>query len=206
VRTMKYRESPKRKKSTAQKQITGYFRDGDIAEEEELDVSLQDKESNEQVARASFSKEGLLAITTLAIFGLVNTGLLISTNVNSSFFEVYGAVVEHLPDGSSNDKDNEVTMIGPRRWGINYYWIPTYVFDKNLMFSDKTTNIEIFQTEKFVTIDEGEKLSKKYGDSYLGSVLIGDVENLARNYDFKEYPYTNMKYNQVPSVVIRANY
>src|SRR5439155_21137515 len=44
----------------------------------------------------------LAIITGIAIFGLISTSMLITTNVNSSFFQVYAFVVQHLPQNGGS--------------------------------------------------------------------------------------------------------
>ena len=56
-------------------------------------------------------------VSGIGIFGLVSTVLLITTNVNNSYFNIYSFIVQHLPDGKnvdgingeSNGKDNNPT-------------------------------------------------------------------------------------------------
>jgi hypothetical protein len=78
-------------------------------------------------------------IFVIGIFGFVSTTLLISTNVNASFFDIYAAILQHMPS-SSNSRivDNSITvyMIGSHWWLWNAVWIPSYVFHKNIDLID----------------------------------------------------------------------
>jgi hypothetical protein len=68
-------------------------------------------------------------ISSIGIFGLIGTTLLITTNVNSSFFDIYSAIVQHLPSPSNSanaDNSTRVTMIGSHWWLWNALWIPKY--------------------------------------------------------------------------------
>jgi hypothetical protein len=181
------------KRSADQKRITSYLGSDDIAPTQIPTFHQQKKNS-----RICF-----LALLALAIFGLENVSMLILTNVNSSFFESYAAIVKHIPDSSdTNDGDDKVTMIAARKWGIYYFWIPKYVFHKDLTYLNEKSK-EIPQTEKVITVDGN--FSKKDAEM-TGAVLIGKVHNIARNYDEEKYPYTNMKYNEMANYEIRANY
>ena len=154
------------------------------------------------------SKAQFLMILTIGVFGLVSTTLLISTDVNSSFYAAYALLIKHLPDkpneNSEGGEDEEkVTVIGPRRWGIYYFWIPKYVFNKDLDFFDYK-DVDASETGNTITFREGQPSSSPRGLET--HVLLAKVENMAREYDFKKYPFNNMKYNQIPSIDIRANY
>ena len=64
-----------------------------------------------------------IIISALGIFGLVSTTLLTSTNVNSSSFEIYAAIVQHMPSSSNRriiDNSTRVTMIGSHWWVSGY--------------------------------------------------------------------------------------
>jgi hypothetical protein len=80
-----------------------------------------------------------IIISAIGIFGLVSTTLLIGTDVNSSFFEVYAAIVQHMPSSSNSriiDNGTTVYMIGSHWWLWNTVWIPSYVFHKNIDLID----------------------------------------------------------------------
>lgn len=50
-----------------------------------------------------------LVVSVFAIFGLVSISMLITINVNSSFFEVYAFIVKYLPDEVKSDGNNSET-------------------------------------------------------------------------------------------------
>ena len=166
-----------------------------------------DVKNHNFIVRFIFSRTSFLITLAISIFGLVNTIILISTDVNSSFFTGYVSLINHLPDtaDSDEDDDNKVTIIGPRRWGIYYYWISKYIFNKDLEFFD-FKDIVSPETKNIITIQEGRRNSNLYQDLGIVPTLLGKVENMARQYDFQVYPYTNMKYNQIPSIQMRSNY
>ena len=148
------------------------------------------------------SRVWIIAVSLIGIFGFVSTAMLISTDVNSSFFDAYTAFVERLPDtGISKAQGDGVTLITSTKWGIYFFWIPKYVFNKNIAFLRDSPD-EIAQTEKTIIIGSGLENQ----DEKIGSTLIGKVNNTARNYDYTKYPYTNMRYNELADIEIRANY
>ena len=166
----------------------------------------RDTKNRNNVLSFIFSKAAFIIISAVAVFGLINTTILISTDVNSSFFSGYASLVRHLPepDDDDNEDENSVKVIGPRRWGAYFFWIPKYVFNKNIEFfdyKDAGTDLGI----NLITIREGQS-STVYEDLNMVPVHLDKVENMARQYNFRAYPYTNMKFNQIPSIEMRAGY
>jgi hypothetical protein len=88
--------------------------------------------------------------SAIGIFGLVSTTLLITTDVNSSYFNIYSFIVQHLPDRkdnggsnntsivdiSSNTNNNKTTILSSHWWIWNSFWISNYIFHKNFDFID----------------------------------------------------------------------
>jgi hypothetical protein len=96
-------------------------------------------------------------VSGIGIFGLVSTALLVTTNVNGQYFNIYSFIVQHLPDRKEDNNSahainsatatgidgtntsNKVTMIG-RHYVRAFYWIPKYVFHKDFYFIDPHFN------------------------------------------------------------------
>jgi hypothetical protein len=146
----------------------------------------------------SANKISMIIISIVGIFGLVITTTLISADINKSFFEAYASFVDYLPQNS------EVTMMAPQKWGIYFLWIPKYIFDKEITFLKDGSN-EIPQTSKIISIGSEHNASAITADSILNKI-IGRVSNTARDYDWNKYPYSNMRYNDLADITIRANY
>jgi hypothetical protein len=66
----------------------------------------------------------------VGIFGLVSTTMLITTNVNASYFNIDSLIVQHIQDNS------RVTIIGSHWWIWNNLWVSQYIFHKNFDFID----------------------------------------------------------------------
>src|SRR5207244_3615218 len=108
-------------------------------------------------------------ISGIGIFGLISTSMLIATNVNSSFFQVYAFVVQHLPQSSgssdssnnndnNNNDNNKVTLLGRHWWVWNTFWISKYVFHKDLVIIDPSFDPDFkipIRTEKILFIGDG---------------------------------------------------
>ena len=146
----------------------------------------------------------VLVFAAVSIFGLTSTILLVTTDVNGSLFEAYAAFVGYLPEDDDNSVDDEVTLNTSVKWGTYFYWIPKYIFNKELIFLDEREN-EIPSTQKVIiirgTTDNDE--DKAVMDSM---VLLGKVNNTARYFDLEKYPYDNMKYNELGYLDVKGNY
>lgn len=83
-------------------------------------------------------------ILPIAFFGLLSTTLLVTSNVTTSYLEVYAFVVQRLLHGGGEDvskknieanpeyTSNATTTLVGNSWTRAYYWIPKYVFDKEV--------------------------------------------------------------------------
>jgi len=150
----------------------------------------------------------LFFLAVIVIFGIVNTSSLIATNVNGSLFEAYAIFVDYLPDDNDADVADGVTLLTAVKWGTYFYWIPKYVFDKDLTFLDEKRffvgSKDAPSTEKIITI--GGKSDEENNEKSNTSILIGRMDNTARHFDYKKYPFSNMKYNEQGNLDIKANY
>ena len=109
-------------------------------------------------------------ILSIVIFGIISSTLLITTNVNSSYLEVYAFVAQHIVQGSQkaihenkqvNEKngarpsgynDGIITLIG-NVWTRGYYWIPKYVFDTDvdiILLPSSVSSPPAIHTEKIL--------------------------------------------------------
>lgn len=124
-------------------------------------------------------------ILSIVIFGMINSTLLITTNVNSSYLEVYAFVVRHQVQESQkanhenkqiNEKnsarpsgynDEKITLIG-NQWTRGYYWIPKYVFDTDvdiILFPSSVSSPPTIHTEKILLkLDNHVLRSQNYNE------------------------------------------
>ena len=170
-----------------------------------------------------------VVILAIGVFGLTNTIMLITTNVTSTYFEVYASIVQYLTNGKSNDRnnnnnnnnndDNVMTMIG-RHWTRGLFWIPRYVYNIDLDFknvdnaNDTPRSIE---TEKVILIvdntikrsmsdNNNDIQNRQQLDIYYHIIPIATFKDKSMHYDHNKYPYASMSENQDTKwVEIRAN-
>jgi hypothetical protein len=103
----------------------------------------------------------------IAFFGLLSTTLLVTSNVTTSYLEVYAFVVQRLLHGGGEDVNkknieanpeymsNATTTLVGNSWSRAYYWIPKYVFDKEveiilLPFSGLSSQPPTIHTDKIL--------------------------------------------------------
>ncbi len=121
-------------------------------------------------------------VLSIAIFGMVSTSLLITTDINSSYLEVYAFVVQQIVhdkdkhnDGDINfDEKAEITLLG-NMWTRGYYWIPKYVFGKDadiiLLPSSRSAPPTIYAEKILLKLDNHILRPSDSNDSELGEYL-----------------------------------
>ena len=88
--------------------------------------------------------------------GLVSTSILITTNLNSSYFQLYSFITNEIADNVEENGNELLTMIGTHRTRV-LLWIPLYVFDmNNVVFRDTDIEFDPFtepiKTKKIIFI------------------------------------------------------
>ena len=163
-------------------------------------------------------------IAGIGIFGLVSTIMLITINLNSTYFAISSAIVQHLISNYDNNvaQNNEVgelsnqVVVGQRHWGIHYSWIPQYVYHRNFDFLP-LKDIEALQHEKVLLILDKRLKSMILGEddeSYIKKLqsLYNDTNarskyNDKQYHDRNAYPYTSLHQNRrVDIMELRTNY
>lgn len=160
-------------------------------------------------------------ISGIGLFGLVSTALLISTNVNSSFFDIYAAIMQHS-DNSNTTDNGKVTMIGSHWWLWSSYWIPSYVFHKNIAFIDphfdpffrqplESKKILFIADQSFrdqtlsrnlfvLTVSNGGFHIERLKSLYRNTATVASVVDNLGPYDSTKFPYTS-----IPVMILLEN-
>jgi hypothetical protein len=170
-------------------------------------------------------------VAAIGIFGLINTTILITTNVTSSYFKAAEFIAQSLPVHNGTNS-NKVLVTG----GVGlatFTWIPAYVLGMNhdfrmlhILFSDDFIPTEatkaLFVVDRpfYNTMTALMNIQRSYD---LGSLLrILKIYNTTKTtatftgnadtYDTNIYPYFSMKFNNqlTPSgpdrIEVRANF
>src|SRR5918999_737821 len=171
-----------------------------------------------------------VVILAIGVFGLTNTIMLITTNVTSTYFEVYASIVQYLTNGKSNDRnnnnnnnnnndDNVMTMIG-RHWTRGLFWIPRYVYNIDLDFKNVDNANDMprsIETEKVILLvdntikrsmsdNNNDMQNRQQLNIYYHTIPIATFKDKSMHYDHNKYPYASMSENQDTKwVEIRAN-
>jgi hypothetical protein len=160
-------------------------------------------------------RKRLSIVAALAIItsGFVSTTILITDNISSSYFELYGFIVERL---ASNDDSsfNKVALIGPD-WAQSFLWIPQYVFDNDVNFVKFATS-KVISGEKVLFIIDPEfnrgikSLNEQISGLHQSSQKIVEFKEKTRDYPRNIYPYTNLAEKAgntgIGKVELRANF
>jgi Alg9-like mannosyltransferase family len=155
-----------------------------------------------------------IRIAVIGIFGICSITMLITLNMNSSYYQALAFVLSNLPDGNTNSSGvnpaDKVTVIG----NPQYFWIPEFVFNK--IFDAKNYYSKTpFKTDKYLMIiDSGfVKILNRDNSSRL-NLAYNATHNLARfeqnftgNMDINKYPYTNLRLSpETRFIELRSNY
>jgi hypothetical protein len=155
-----------------------------------------------------------ITISGIAIFGLVSTIMVITTNINSSFFEVSAFVAQKVSDNSSSnnnssagvrDSNNDVILLGPHPvW--SFFWIPKYVLNENFDFrmvdaqhglrkNIKDAKVILISDNRFVRTISKDVLKQPFANLrtvYSNTNPIATFQVKPFPYDATKYPYTNL--------------
>jgi len=98
----------------------------------------------------------------ISLFGVVIMTLLITSDVNSSYYRIYGSIASSIPTTSnSNENNSNVTLVGSHWWVWNSYWITEYIlgkhhelvdphFDPNFKLPLTTKNVIFVEDNEFL--------------------------------------------------------
>lgn len=155
-----------------------------------------------------------IRIAVIGIFGICSITMLITLNMNSTYYQALAFVLSNLPDSNSNatslNPANKVTLIG----NPQYFWIPEFVFNKTFdakNFYSKTP----FKTDKYMMIidsgfvrilnaDNSSRLNLAYNATHN---LARFEQNITGGTDVNKYPFTNLRLSpETRFIELRSNY
>jgi hypothetical protein len=151
------------------------------------------------------------------VVGLTNSLMLITTNLNSSYFELVSLVSRHLPDRISKDNidnnfnhysNNTVTLVGPNG-GWSFFWLVKYVLDRDVDYEWFERGVDYIKgpikSEKFLLMVDRETRYAVFFTNSSNEQHVSQVKTLFSNsspldyffgdtlrYDLNKYPYTNI--------------
>jgi hypothetical protein len=187
-------------KKYIQQRITKYFSPSDYSHGKFHHVIIVDRTKEILLRLFLPSTLPFTIISIIGIFGLISTIMLITMNLNSSYFDIYAFVVKNVANSSnnSNDYQNRVSLLGDNR----YFWIPNYVFHKNHYYRDigfGSIGVEPINTKKFIlVVDEGSKshFEREWKKIYNSTLPIAQIKRNMNAYDhLNHYPYTSLAEN-----------
>jgi hypothetical protein len=151
-------------------------------------------------------------LSSIVVFGLTSTTLLIVTDVTSAQIESAAYVARYLDQTKDGAAGNPTVVSNPI-----YSWIFKYVFDKDHIFSDyrdmlyfpvdtAKSRVLLIADPRF-TLDIGNEDNQLLHELYSNTSTIATFKGKVTNFDLGLYPYTSMIENYEGSeVAIRLNY
>ena len=145
----------------------------------------------------------IVILSSITIFGLISTTLLISTNVTSAQLESAAYVVGYLKNGSAE----RLTVVS----NPIYSWMLEYVFKKGHILSDYRdllypsirdgkSKILLIDDPRF-KLDIGNADSRLLETLYRNTSTIAKFQGQVNKFDLGLYPYTSMAVNYEGSEV-----
>lgn len=150
-------------------------------------------------------------LSSVIVFGVISTTLLIVTDVTSAQIESAAYVARYL-DGRGDGATGNPTVIS----NPVYSWIFKYVFDKDHIFSDyrdmlyfpvdtAESRVLLIDDPRF-KLDIGNEDNELLHELYSNTSTIATFKGEVTNFDLGLYPYTSMIENYEGSeVAIRIN-
>jgi hypothetical protein len=150
-------------------------------------------------------------LSSIVVFGLTSTTLLIVTDVTSAQIESAACVARYLDQMEDGAAGNPTVVSNPI-----YSWIFKYVFDKDYIFSDyrdmlyfpvdtAKSRVLLIADPRF-TLDIGNEDNQLLHELYSNTSTIATFKGKVTNFDLGLYPYTSMIENYEGSeVAIRLN-
>jgi hypothetical protein len=150
-------------------------------------------------------------LSSIVVFGLTSTTLLIVTDVTSAQIESAAYVARYLDQTEDGAAGNLTVVSNPI-----YSWIFKYVFDKEHVFSDyrdmlyspvdtAKSRVLLIADPRF-TLDIGNEDNQLLHELYSNTSTIATFKGKVTNFDLGLYPYTSMIENYEGSeVAIRLN-
>jgi hypothetical protein len=153
----------------------------------------------------------IITISGIAIFGLISTIMLITTDINSSFFEVSAFVAQKLSSNNTNSENSgtgnngNVLLLGPHPvWG--FLWIPKYVLNENFDFrmvdaqhgltkNIKNAKVIMISDSRFARTISKDVLKQSLANLrtiYLNTNPEATFQIKRFPYDATKYPYINL--------------
>jgi hypothetical protein len=160
-------------------------------------------------------------ISSIVLFALINTTMLISLELNSNYYKAVSFLVEQIPTSGDNaenrsevrNHNNELTIIS----SPEYLWIPQSIFNKSFethsYYSNKAIKADRFIMmidDRFLSIldDPSTSRSKAFNVAFNSTHSLKKFdENFIDVMDLKRYPFTSLRVNNSTKMIdIRSNY
>lgn len=158
-----------------------------------------------------------IVLSTIAVVGLFSTLILITSDLNTSYFELYRFIISQLPHTADSTNNTEVLMVGSAKLR-SFAWIPEYVTtDGDYSFDYRASPLkESFQNKRVILLSDPGDFERyvqsepeeyaEHKSLYNSTYPIREFKDKTNTFDRDEYPYTNMIENRgVGEIGVRVN-
>ncbi len=165
-----------------------------------------------------------IRISAIGLFGLISLSMLVSIDMNSSYYRALAFVIQKLPElrtaAQANNSNTSIPNSGTEKITLSgnpeYFWVPEFIFNKDFQGSSYYSNAP-FKTDKYIMIIDKGFINILNGSSRsrerLSLALNGTTslslfeQNMTGSLDTSKYPYTSLKLTPESRYIdIRSNY
>jgi 4-amino-4-deoxy-L-arabinose transferase-like glycosyltransferase len=138
-------------------------------------------------------KTTVIAVSILALFGLVSTVTLMTLNTNSVHYYAYASVIKEISqrNNSENNETSGVTLVGHRM----YYWIPRYIFDLEFFLLPNKVPLNYVPENMVLVANDGTCCCRcdYFEELYIATTPEYEFTNDITYYNESQYPFTSLK-------------
>jgi hypothetical protein len=168
------------------------------------------------IFRSQRIRKGLLMciFTSISIFGVVSTVMIITTEMNNTFYQTVSSIVSQSFESKVADDDDKLIVIG-NRWVPSFSWLLNFVYLRDVDYEKFYLEQSPQDTGKILMVvdkalldflrDENQDNKKGLQLMYDKTVIVEKIVDDRARFDTKQYPYTSMRENRpIGNIEIRA--
>jgi len=152
--------------------------------------------------------------TSVSIFGIVSTVMIITTEMNNTFYQTVSSIVSQSSESKVADDDDKLIVIG-NRWVPSFSWLLNFVYPRDVDYEKFYLEQSPQDNDKILMVvdkalldflhDENQNNREGLQSMYDKTVIVDRIDDDRDRFDTKQYPYTSMRENRpIGNIEIRA--
>ena len=204
------------------KHVENRAKENELQFKSKISYYLEDKSKpfRERILALVLNRRALvfpIVLATITAIGLVSSIILITTDLNSTYFELYGFIISHFSESENSPNDSNVFLVASAKLR-SFSWIPKYVMSGGVdNFDYRASPLrESFQNKSVILLSDKGDIDRfintnpedyvEHKNLYNSTHQIGEFKDNTIVYDRDNYPYTNMIENRgMGEIDVRVN-